>query len=169
MDIPSHIELSELRAMVPLNPTVVHQILVWYLKDPELPIERRHENVMKVVDTVQHFPPFLASLDVIGRLLRDGANVKDFDPTRPEMTIVDLVKTDILAGFFHNAIAWIERAEADTRDGLISDDRAAKAVHHVSISVLSKFYPFLRKLHHITLLLNILFLDLPLFQLSRPT
>jgi len=41
------------------------------------------------------------------------------------------MRMEILGPFIHRCILWIERAEREEREGLISDDRSAKGVQNV--------------------------------------
>jgi len=53
------------------------------------------------------------------------------------VTVADVVRMDALGAFIHQSILWIERAEREEREGLISDDRFAKGVQNVCI----QFFP----------------------------
>lgn len=50
-------------------------------------------------------------------------------------TVADLIRTEVLGAFVQNAIDWISTTEQHMQEGLISDDRAEKAVQSVSICV----------------------------------
>jgi hypothetical protein len=39
---------------------------------------------------------------------------------------------EVLGRFIHEGIEWVERAEREEREGLVSDDRVAKGVQNVS-------------------------------------
>jgi hypothetical protein len=47
------------------------------------------------------------------------------------VTVADVVRMEILGPFIHQCVLWIERAEREEREGLISDDRSAKGVQNV--------------------------------------
>ena len=49
------------------------------------------------------------------------------------MTVADVVRMEVLGPFIHQCVLWIERAEREEREGLISDDRSAKGVQNVCI------------------------------------
>lgn len=57
------------------------------------------------------------------------------------MTVADVMRMEILGPFIHQCILWIEHAEREEREGLISDDRSAKGVQN-----LCRFYSALLKL-----------------------
>ena len=98
-----------------------------------------------VFEVLRQLPPTLPSFDILGRLLRDPTTVSISDRIGestisgevqymngvPKVTIADLIRMEVLGAFVHNAIAWVERFETQAREGLISDDRAAKGVQNV--------------------------------------
>ena len=55
-------------------------------------------------------------------------------------TVADLIRTEVLGGFVQHAIDWINTAEQHMQEGLISDDRAEKAVQSVSLRPLFFFF-----------------------------
>lgn len=52
--------------------------------------------------------------------------------TRGKVAVADLIRTEVLGAFVHNAIEWVHMAEQQSQQGLISDDRAVKGVQSVS-------------------------------------
>ena len=79
-------------------------------------------------------PPTLPSFDLLGRLLRDPTEITDYT-TGGRTTIPDLIHTEVLGRFIHESINWLDKAEEDEKDGLVSDDRFAKGVQNVSAPV----------------------------------
>lgn len=91
------------------------------------------------LDVLAQLPPTLQSFDVIGRLLRDSTAVRD--PQGLNTTVADMVRLEVLGQFITNSIRWLDEAEADEREGFISDDRFAQGVQN-----LCRFYNSLMKL-----------------------
>jgi len=60
--------------------------------------------------------------------------------TGGKTTVADVVRAEALGGFVHEGIRWLENAEREEREGLISDDRFAKGVQN-----LCRFYNSLIK------------------------
>jgi hypothetical protein len=83
------------------------------------------------LDVLKHLPPTLSTFDLLGRLLRDSTIIMDHT-TGGTTTIADLVRTEVLGWFIHGSIDWLDDAERDEREGLVSDDRFAKGVQNVS-------------------------------------
>jgi hypothetical protein len=54
--------------------------------------------------------------------------------TGGKVTVADVVRMEVLGPFIHQCILWLDRAEREEREGLISDDRFAKGVQNVIIS-----------------------------------
>lgn len=79
-------------------------------------------------------PPTLPSFDLLGRLLRDPTEITDYT-TGGRTTVADLTHARVLGRFIHESINWLDKAEQDERDGLVSDDRFAKGVQNVGVSV----------------------------------
>ncbi|KAK7026775.1 hypothetical protein VNI00_007079 [Paramarasmius palmivorus] len=88
------------------------------------------------LDVLCILPPTLATFDLMGRLLRDQTPLAN-----GVGTLADLIKEEVLGGFVHECILWLERAEREEREGLISDDRFAKGLQN-----LCRFYHSLIKL-----------------------
>jgi CCR4-NOT transcription complex subunit 11 len=82
------------------------------------------------LDVLAQLPPTLPTFDVFGRLLRETTPVMD-SITGREVTVADVVRMDVLGPFIHQCIMWIDHFEREEREGLISDDRFAKAVQNV--------------------------------------
>lgn len=131
------VSTDDLPALIAHNPPLGHPILVSLLRLPRI----SQSNVMIIrgaLDVLRHLPPLLPSFDILGRLLQDPLTIPDMTATGTT-TIADLVRTEVLGAFIMNVIRWVERAEADEQEGLISDDRVPKAVQAVSEISLSSF------------------------------
>lgn len=126
------IDGHNLPALVANNPVLGHPLVVSLMKIPAdssvvgLALEPHTE----ILETLQQLPPTLPSFDILGRLLRDGTIIPA-GFMKGTTTVADLVRTDVLGGFILNAIDWIERAEKESSQGLINDDRIAKAIQNV--------------------------------------
>jgi CCR4-NOT transcription complex subunit 11 len=86
-----------------------------------------------------HLPPTLTSFDIIGSLLRDQT-VISFVQTGAQTTVGDLIRIEVLGYFIHECIEWLDNAEREEREGLISDDRFAKGVQNVRCLLFLLFY-----------------------------
>lgn len=113
----------DLSPIVAFNPNIAHPLFVGLIssKNPE------NNNPSAFLQVLSYLPPTLSTLDLIGRLLRDSSRI-----TVPGYsTVADLVRMEVLGRFIHEAIIWIDRAEKEEKEGLISDDRYGKGVQNV--------------------------------------
>ena len=85
-------------------------------------------------DVLAQLPPTLQTFDVIGRLLHDTTPSTD-SVTGGKATVADVVRMEVLGPFIHQCILWLDRAEREEHEGLISDDRFAKGVQNVIIFI----------------------------------
>jgi len=69
-------------------------------------------------------------MDVMGRLLHDKTFINKIPGYS---TVADLVRMEVLGRFIHECINWLEHAEREEKEGLISDDRFGKGVQNVSL------------------------------------
>ena len=83
-------------------------------------------------DALIHLPPTLNSFDVIGSLLRDKTPIT-LGTNGVPTTVGDAVKSETLGYFLHECISWLDRAEVEEREGLVSEDIFAKGVQNVQI------------------------------------
>lgn len=94
-----------------------------------------HQASSACLDALKRLSPTLPSFDVFGRLLRDNtyitAVLNDNPADAAEITVAQLIRLEVLGTFLLNAIEWIEKAENEEKEGLVSDDRASKAVQNV--------------------------------------
>ncbi|OBZ74622.1 hypothetical protein A0H81_05284 [Grifola frondosa] len=131
---PPMITSVDLPPLIANNPTLAHPLLTALLSSIG------EQGPFTYLDVLKRLPPTLPSFDLLGRLLRDPTMIPDVT-TGGRTTIADLVRIEVLGWFTHEAIRWLDKAEQDERDGLISDDRFAKGVQN-----LCRFYTSLIKL-----------------------
>ncbi|KAI0315020.1 hypothetical protein OF83DRAFT_1164967 [Amylostereum chailletii] len=123
----------DLPPIIAHNPTLAHSLLVALLT-------RAPATAPAYLDVLAKLPPTLPSFDVLGRLFRDTTPLRDV-AVGGNSTIADVVRMDVLGRFIHHAVSWLEEAEEQEREGLVSDDRFAKGVQN-----LCRFYGALLKL-----------------------
>lgn len=81
-------------------------------------------------DALIHLPPTLNSFDVVGSLLRNKTPMT-LGTNGVPVTVGDAVKSETLGYFLHECISWLDRAEVEEREGLVSEDIFAKGVQNV--------------------------------------
>ena len=81
-------------------------------------------------DALIHLPPTLSSFDVFGSLLRDKT-LMTLGTTGMPVTVGEAVGSETLGYFLHECISWLDKAEVEERDGLVSEDIFAKGVQNV--------------------------------------
>lgn len=108
------------------NPSVAHPLFVGLLCNAP------DENgaISQFLDVLPFLPPSLTSMDVMGRLLHDKTFINKIPGYS---TVADLVRMEVLGRFIHECINWLEHAEREEKEGLISDDRFGKGVQNVSL------------------------------------
>lgn len=109
------------------NPSIAHPLFVGLLNNAS----DDNNNISHFLDILPFLPPSLASMDLMGRLLRDQTFIK----VPGYSTVADLVRMEVLGRFIHESIKWLERAEREEKEGLISDDRFGKGVQNVSFFI----------------------------------
>ena len=128
---------NELPSLVACNPTIAYPYISWVF---QVTSERAtsgmaHQASSACLDALKRLSPTLPSFDVFGRLLRDNtyitAVLNDNPADAAEITVAQLIRLEVLGTFLLNAIEWIEKAENEEKEGLVSDDRASKAVQNV--------------------------------------
>ena len=112
----------DLAPLASYNPTLAHPLFVGLLNtaDPE------HNLPSPFLDVLPYLPPTLSTFDLLGRLLRDQTPVGS-----GMYSVSSVVHAEVLGRFIHECINWLDRAEQEEREGLISDDRFAKGVQNV--------------------------------------
>jgi hypothetical protein len=118
----------DLEPLASHNPTLAHPIFVGLLSiaNPE------HSLPSPFLDVLPYLPPSLPTFDLLGRLLRDQTPLGN-----GMYTVSNVVHVEVLGRFIHECIKWLDRAEQEEHEGLISDDRFAKGVQNVGF-----FHPF---------------------------
>jgi hypothetical protein len=112
----------DLGSFISYNPTLAHPLFVSLLlnaKQDHLP--------SPFLDVLPFLPPTLATFDLLGRLLREQTPLAG-----GAYTVADVVRSEVLGSFIHECINWLEHAEREEKEGLISDDRFAKGLQNVS-------------------------------------
>ncbi|KAH9064422.1 hypothetical protein EDB87DRAFT_1556702 [Lactarius vividus] len=132
---PSVLISLDIPPIIAHNPTIATPLLVSLLTLPQ------SDASGAFLDVLTQLTPTLPTFDVIGRLLRDVTPAMD-SITGGKVTVADIVRMDVLGPLIHQCILWLDRAERDERDGLISDDRFAKGVQN-----LCRFFSALLKLN----------------------
>ena len=85
------------------------------------------------LDALICLPPTLNSFDVVGSLLRDKTPMTLGSADVPT-TVGEAIKSETLGYFLHECISWLDKAEVEEREGLVSEDIFAKGVQNVRIS-----------------------------------
>ncbi|KAG6910471.1 hypothetical protein DXG01_010396 [Tephrocybe rancida] len=122
----------DLASIIANNPMLAHPLFVGLLDG----VQHDHNLPAPFLDVLPYLPPSLPPFDLLGRLLRDQTPIMN-----GVYTVASIVRAEVLGRFIHECINWLERAEAEEREGLISDDRFAKGVQN-----LCRFYHSLIKL-----------------------
>lgn len=120
--------------IVARNPLIAHPLFVGLLCNAS----GENSNISQFLDVLPFLPPSLTSMDVMGRLLHDKTFINKIPGYS---TVADLVRMEVLGRFIHECINWLEHAEREEKEGLISDDRFAKGVQN-----LCRFFSSLIKL-----------------------
>ena len=81
-------------------------------------------------DALIHLPPTLNSFDVVGSLLRDRTPMMLGTIGTP-VTVGEAIRSETLGYFLHECISWLDKAEIEEREGLVSEDIFAKGVQNV--------------------------------------
>lgn len=135
---PTMITSVDLPPIVSYNPNLAYQLVIALLM--ALPNNHLAQDISVYLDALTLLPPTLPSFDLLGRLLRDTSAIPDYS-TGGKTTIADIVRSEVLGRFIHESIKWLDNAERDEHEGLVSDDRFAKGVQN-----LCRFYSSLLKL-----------------------
>ncbi|RDB18211.1 hypothetical protein Hypma_000574 [Hypsizygus marmoreus] len=122
----------DLASIISFNPTLAHPLFVGLLSSETT----EHNLPSPFLDVLPFLPPTLPTFDLLGRLLRDQTPVGN-----GRYSVATIVRGEVLGSFIHECINWLEHAESEEREGLISDDRFAKGVQN-----LCRFYHSLIKL-----------------------
>lgn len=135
---PPVITSMDLPPIVAHNPNIAYQLVLALLTSN--PLNAQPQGPSAYIDVLKHLPPTLPSFDLLVRLLQDTTTL--IDPTTGgKTTVADVVHVEVLGRFIHESIKWLENADREEREGLISDDRFAKGVQN-----LCRFYASLMRL-----------------------
>jgi len=129
---PPVITSMDLPPIVAHNPNVAYSLVLALLT--AAPLNAHPQGSYVYLDALKQLPPTLPSFDLLARLLQDTTTLTDF-ATGGKTTVTDVVRLEVLGRFIHEGIKWLENAEREERDGLISDDRFAKGVQNVRVLV----------------------------------
>ncbi|KAH7922275.1 hypothetical protein BV22DRAFT_1017641 [Leucogyrophana mollusca] len=135
---PPMITSMDLPSIVANNSNLAYSLYIALLTAS--PVDSTAQGLSAYLEVLTQLPPTLPSFDLLGRLLRDTTSITD-PTTGGRSTIADLVRTEVLGRFLHESINWLDNAERQEREGLISDDRFATGVRN-----LCRFYNSLLKL-----------------------
>jgi CCR4-NOT transcription complex subunit 11 len=124
----------DLFPLISYNPTLAHPLFVALVTSALTTtsnslhaLEQQQFQVPSAyLEVLSRLPPTLPTFDLLGRLLRDPTTIGG-------TTIADLVRVEVLGRFIHESIKWLDRAENEEREGMISDDRFPKGVQNVRL------------------------------------
>lgn len=128
----------DLPPIVANNPNLAHQLFLALLTAANAQLQGPYP----YLDVLTGLPPTLPSFDLLIRLLQDTSIVID-PATGGKTTIADIVRIEVLGRFIHESIKWLDNAEREEREGLISDDRFPKGVQTVSSRMPFDYVDFL--------------------------
>jgi hypothetical protein len=117
MDLPS---------IVANNPNLAYQLFLALFTAANA----QSQGPYPYLNVLTKLPPTLPSFDLLVRLLQDTSVVIE-PATGGKTTIADIVRVEALGRFIHESTKWLDNAEREEREGLISDDRFAKGVQNV--------------------------------------
>ena len=132
---PSMITSMDLPSIVAYNPNLAYQLFLVLLTAANA----QPQGPYPYLDVLTRLPPTLPSFDLLVRLLQDTSIVID-PATGGKTTIADVVRIEVLGRFIHGSIQWLDNAEREEQEGLISDDRVAKAVQNVRTHHVFRLY-----------------------------
>ncbi|KAI6002315.1 hypothetical protein F5J12DRAFT_842495 [Pisolithus orientalis] len=124
---PPVITSMDLPPIVAHNPNIAYQLVLALLTSN--PLNAQPHGPSAYIDALKQLPPTLPSFDLLVRLLQDTTILID-SSTGGKTTVADVIYTEVLGRFIHESIKWLENAEREEREGLISDDRFAKGVQN---------------------------------------
>jgi len=131
---PPMVTSLDLAPVISNNPTLAFHLFIALLTQP--PSKLTSQRLSAYLDVLKYMPPTLPSFDLLGRLLHDPTEITDFT-AGGRTTVADLIHVEVLGRFIHESINWLDNAEREEREGLVSDDRFAKGVENVGIPYFS--------------------------------
>jgi len=133
---PPMITSMDLPSIVANNPNLAYQLFLALL----IAANAQPQGPYPYLDVLTRLPPTLPSFDLLVRLLQDTSIVID-PATGGKTTVADVVRIEVLGRFIHGSIKWLDNAEREEQEGLISDDRVGKGIQN-----LCRFYASLLRL-----------------------
>ena len=115
----------DMAPLAALNPQITHLLIVSIFNNTAK--TANVELLYPYLETLSCLPPTRPSFDLMGRLIQDTSPIS----LTGYSTVADLIRMEVLGRFIHESIIWLERAEMEEREGLISDDRYAQGVQNV--------------------------------------
>jgi len=134
---PPVVTSGDIPPIVSKNPSIATLLLISLLTWSDVSSYRVQPMYF---DALIHLPPTLNSFDVIGSLLRDKTPMT-LGTARVPTTVGEAIKSETLGYFLHECISWLDTAEVEERQGMVSEDIFAKGVQN-----LCRFYYSLIKL-----------------------
>ncbi|KAF9643041.1 hypothetical protein BDM02DRAFT_3104939 [Thelephora ganbajun] len=134
---PPVVAFQDILPIITKNPSIATPLLISLLTSPS-PSSFHVQSMC--FDALIRLPPTLNSFDVIGSLLRDKTPMT-LGTTGVPTTVGEAIKLETLGYFLHECISWLDTAEIEERQGLVSEDIFAKGVQN-----LCRFYYSLIKL-----------------------
>lgn len=115
----------DLAPLAALNPQITHLLIVSIFNNTAKTADV--ELLYPYLDTLSCLPPTRPSFDLMGRLIQDTSPIS----LTGYSTVADLIRMEVLGRFIHECIMWLEGAEMEEREGLVSDDRCAQGVQNL--------------------------------------
>jgi hypothetical protein len=115
----------DMAPLAALNPQITHLLIVSIFNNTAK--TANVELLYPYLETLSCLPPTRPSFDLMGRLIQDTSPIS----LTGYSTVADLIRMEVLGRFIHESIIWLERAEMEEREGLISDDRYAQGVQNL--------------------------------------
>lgn len=132
---PLVVTSEDIPPIISKNPSIATPLLINLLTSPNSSSLRVQSMCF---DTLIHLPPTLNSFDVVGSLLRDQTPTTIGAACAPT-TVGEAIKSETLGYFLHECIAWLDIAEVEERQGLVSEDIFAKGVQNVGHTFIPTF------------------------------
>ncbi|KAF8439699.1 hypothetical protein L210DRAFT_3480132 [Boletus edulis BED1] len=123
---PPMITSMDLPSIVANNPNLAYQLFLALFTAANT----QSQGPYPYLDVLMRLPPTLPSFDLLVRLLQDTSTVID-PATGGKTTVADIVRVEALGRFIHESIKWLDNAEREELEGLISDDRFAKGAQNL--------------------------------------
>ncbi|KAM6491074.1 hypothetical protein JOM56_013313 [Amanita muscaria] len=106
----------DMAPLAALNPQITHLLVVSIFNSTTK--TANVELLYPYLETLSCLPPHKVVV-WMGRLIQDTSPIS---LTRYS-TVADLIRMEVLGRFVHECITWLERAEVEEREGMVSEDR----------------------------------------------